>query len=375
VKITLVTETFPPEVNGVAMTLSRLVNGLAARGHELTVVRPRQKNEPQEKAHGYGEKVVMGLPIPGYPGLRFGLPNRLSLLRYIDREKPDIIHVATEGPLGVMAINLARKRGIPISSSFHTNFHSYSEHYGSAIFLKLVLGYLRWVHNRTGVTFAPSPDVVQLLSKDGFKNVDLLGRGVDTQLFNPGRRDESLRKEWGAQADTPVAIYVGRVASEKNLPLSVEAVERMRKVLPGLKFVIVGDGPIRKKLQEKHPDFHFAGMRHGEDLARHYASADSFPFASTSETFGNVVTEAMASGLVVSAYAYAAPGKYIRHGENGFLAPYDEREAFLSACEEMANRRADWPTLAKAAVETVAPLSWDRIIDHFEAVLQKLAQV
>jgi len=376
-KLTLVTETFPPEVNGVAMTLHRLVTGMAERGHAVEVVRPRQKADaaphPAEPIDTYSELLVPGGPIPGYSGLRFGLPVRGRLLERWRTERPEIVHVATEGPLGLAATHAARTLGVPLSSSFHTNFHSYGKHYGYGFLIRTALAYLRWVHNRTGVTFAPSRDLIKTLAGEGFANLSLLGRGVDTRLFHPGRRDPELRAAWGApDGETPVAVYVGRLAGEKNMPLTFEAYRALRQRMPELKLVAVGDGPSRAKLERENPDVIFAGMRRGEDLARHYASADCFLFASITETFGNVVTEALASGLVVLAYDYAAAGKYIEHGRNGFKAAYDDRDAFLSAAGEMAARRADWPAIREAAVETVRPLSWDAILNHFEAVLAQV---
>lgn len=377
-KIVLVTETFPPEVNGVAMTLHRVVTGLQKFGHELMVVRPRQKADTQSKLspaneeRSYAELLVRGLPIPRYPGLQFGLPTAGILQRTWKTFEPDLVHIATEGPLGKSALGAARKMGLPISSSFHTNFHSYGKHYGYNIVQGPLMRFFRGFHNATSATFVPSDTVLKELETAGFKNVKILARGVDTELFGPHRRSEEMRKTWGAGPETPVAIYVGRVASEKNIPLTVKAFLKFREKEPEAKLVIVGDGPERKKLEKQHPEIIFAGMRRGEDLATHYASADFFFFASTSETFGNVVTEGMASGLIVLTYDYAAGQRHVTDGENGFLARYDDEQAFLEGIETIHNAKDVWPAIRQAARETTIPISWESILRGFESDLKAI---
>jgi glycosyltransferase involved in cell wall biosynthesis len=309
--------------------------------------------------------MVAGLPIPRYPELRFGLPAHRSLRRIWHNERPDIVHIATEGPLGWSALRVARQLNIPTVSSFHTNFHSYGSHYGYGFLKRMVLGWLRHCHNRTQLTFVPSTDVIRQLQSDGFANLKLLARGVDTALFGPHRRSPELRRDWGATPSTPVALYVGRLAGEKNLGLVVEAWQHMRSRLPELKLVLVGDGPARSALARQAPEAIFAGMRSGVDLAAHYASCDCFLFASITETFGNVVTEAMASSLPVLAYNYAAPARFISHQSNGFLAPFGDAPAFLSAAGTMADCRQRWPELGNQARNTVLPHSWDAIIDGY----------
>jgi len=374
-KLALVTETYPPEVNGVAMTLSRLVEGMAARGHDVEVIRPRQSGDDEPTTQGRIEQVPMpGLPIPRYDGLHFGLPARWKLEERWGEHRPDVVHIATEGPLGVTALGAAEHLGIPVTSTFHTNFHQYTRHYVSGLVEGTVMRYLRWVHNRCGVTMTPAQDVVDQLKADGFERVTVLARGVDGVLFHPDKRSAELRQSWGCDDDTPVVAYVGRIAAEKNLPVAVKAVEAMKQVDDRTRFLLVGDGPYRATLEKEHPEFIFAGMQHGEDLAAHYASADVFVFASTTETFGNVVTEAMASGLVPLTYDYAAAKKVIRSGENGIAVPFDDEPAFIAAAEQLIRDREQWPAMAKAARETVEPITWDAVVDRFEALLGEVKE-
>ena len=372
-KLCIVTETYPPEVNGVAMTLHRITGELRKQGHEVTIVRPRQSSEA-ENAHYADETIVTGLPLPGYDGLRFGLPCRRKLRELWSKDRPDIIYAGTEGPLGQSAIRAADDLKIPIVSGFHTNFHEYMKHYKLPILEKMVQGFLRKTHNKTRRTFAPSQDVIARLKAMGIEGTRLLGRGVDTTLFNPAKRDAALRQRWGVDDDGIVALFVSRLAAEKNIPLAAQAFERIKKTRPGAACVFVGDGPERAKLEKAHPDYIFAGMQKDEDLARHYASADCFIFPSVTETFGNVVTEAMASGLVTLAYDYAAPGRYIKDGSNGFLAPFDDSPAFVQAVDRALNQEANWPTIRSAARETAEALGWTGIVQKFAQDLEEVRE-
>ena len=374
-KICIVTETYPPEVNGVAMTLHRISNELRKQGHSVTIVRPRQSSEAQNAVYE-NETIVTGLPLPGYDGLRFGLPCRRKLKKVWSKKKPDIIYAGTEGPLGQSAIRAAEDLGIPIVSGFHTNFHEYMKHYKLPILEKIVRGFLRKTHNRTLRTFAPSTDVIEKLEAMGIKEPRLLGRGVDTELFDPKKSDQELRQRWGiTDEDGIVALFVSRLAAEKNIPLAAKAFERIKASHAKVACVFVGDGPERSKLEKAHPDFIFAGMQKGEDLARHYASADLFVFPSITETFGNVVTEAMASGLVTIAYDYAAPGRYIKHSKSGYLASYNEQTAFLNSLDEAMRHLSEWPAIRKAARQTAETLNWTGIVSQLvkdleEAILE-----
>lgn len=375
VNLALVTETYPPEINGVAMTLGRLASGLASRGHRVEVIRPRQKKEAQSASgafreeNGVGHWIVPGMPIPLYPSLRMGLPVAFALKRHWKMARPDVVHIATEGPLGLAALYSAGKFKFPVISTFHTNFHQYGRHYGLKAGQQVALGYLRWFHNRTLGTLVPTDQMLAQLRDDGFKRLSVLARGVDGQLFSPDRRSAELRTTWGAAPNDPVMIYVGRIAAEKNLGLAVEAFQAMQSVSPRAKFVLVGDGPESGPLKSKYPQFHYAGPRRAEQLAEYYASADVFIFPSTTETFGNVITEAMASGLVVVSYDYAAARQFIRHGKNGFVAPFNEPGGFLATAREVMNRQGEWTSTRASARATALTITWNAIIDRYEAEL------
>jgi glycosyltransferase involved in cell wall biosynthesis len=367
-RVALVTETYPPEVNGVAATIARVVEGLRLRGHQLQLVRPRQSSGHEASDEGSLVEVLLrGLPIPRYPQLKMGLPSRRALIRLWTAKRPDVVHIVTEGPLGWSALQAALQLKLPVVSDFRTNFHAYSRHYGVGWLRTPVMAYLRKFHNRTACTMVPTHNLKSELTAAGFKGLRVVARGVDTQLFNPLRRSEALRTSWGATPHTPVALCVGRLAPEKNMGAVISAFEAMREEEPRLRLVLVGDGPDRQRLQQRSPDTRFAGLRHGEDLAAHYASADVFLFASTTETFGNVVPEAMASGLAVVAYDHAAAGQLIRHGENGLLARLDDTDEFCRVARRIAGDAALVRELGARARATAGDMDWGRIVESIES--------
>lgn len=364
-RLALVTETFPPEVNGVAMTLGRIVEGTRRQGITVDVYRPRPAAS-WRKAAPEGERWVWGFPIPGYSALRFGYPSFFYFLRHWKKVRPCRVHIATEGPLGFSALVAARILKIRVTSSFHTNFHAYSNYYGFGLLRKATLAYLRWFHNRAQMTFVPTPTLMRELAQKGFQSMTPLGRGVDTILFDPAKRDPSLRQQWKQASDQdPIILYVGRIAAEKNIPLAIRSWEELRKQSPDLRMVLVGDGPLRTELQSRYPELIFAGMQKGEDLARYYASADILLFPSTTETFGNVVTEGLASGLSVVAYRYAAAELYIRHQTNGYLAEFDQETDFINTAKLALQEFPKKPEVGQAARETTLALSWDHIVNVF----------
>jgi len=368
-RLALVTETYPPEVNGVAMTNDRLRRGLEARGHRVLLLRPRRADRPRGEA---GVLEVPSVPLPGYPGLRMGLPPFLRMHRALQAFQPDLLHIATEGPLGWGSLAWARRLRVPVSSTFHTNFHRYCGDYGASFLRGTALGYLRAFHNRCQLTTVPDERLRGELERAGFARTALLGRGVDIGLFSPARRDENLRRAWGARPGDRVVLFVGRIAAEKNLPLFLEAVHRARREDARIRAVVVGDGPLRQRLEREWPGVVFAGMRHGEDLGRHYASGDAFWFGSLSETYGNVVAEAMSSGLDVLTFDYAAGRQLIRDGVNGRLVPEGEEGGFLEAARAWAREPGDVSGRQREARATAESMPWSRMLDRFEGLVQPL---
>lgn len=373
--ITIVTETYMPDVNGVAMTLCRLLNGLVEKGHKLQLVCTNSDEREDKDLHvGVDYFPVKGISIPGYREAKFGLPCRKILEKLWSTLRPDVIYVATEGPLGYSAIKIARAASIPVISGFHTNFQLYSKHYGAGLVSRLVERYLVSLHNRADMTLTPTAEQKNKLVTMGIKSVKVLSRGVDTRLFSPSKRSISLRTSWGiANEHEPVMLYVGRIAAEKNLDLAVETYKYMKRVNKKLRFVLVGDGPLSYKLKKQNPDFIFAGMRTGEELSKYYASSDIFVFPSLTETFGNVVLEAMASGLGVIAYNYAAAGMHIRHGVNGMTAKLRNKYEFISNACDFLGSTEFLEEIRHEASQYALQQSWSEVNNQFENILQEQA--
>ncbi len=375
-KLAIVTETFPPEINGVAMTFGVIAGELGRRGHSVAVYRPWRRDLPEGGlTPEYRQGPMAGLPPPGYPLLRMGLPAGGRLRRLWAAERPDLVHVATEGPLGLSAVKAARSLGIPVTSSFHTNFHAYTRHYKVSLLRGLAHGWLRYVHNLTQRTFVPTAELCGELALLGFANTAVLSRGVDTRQFRPERRSQALRSDWGAGPDDPVVIHVGRMAAEKNYPLLFRAYAAMRKANPACRFVLAGEGPLKSALMKAHPDCVFAGFFSRDEIGRYYASADIYIHASLTETFGNVLTEAMASGLAAAGFDYAAARMFLQDGENGLSAPCADPDAFVAAAVRLATDRDLRTRLRIAAREAVEAQSWERVIARFEGDLEEIAGV
>ena len=375
-RIAIVTETYPPEVNGVAMTTGRMLDGLMRRGHRIMLVRPRQHPaEHPRSSRLLSETLVSGIPLPRYAGLRVGLPATASLARLWTHERPHIVHVVTEGPLRRSALVAARRLRIPASSAFHTNFHSYSKHYGFGLLKPAISAYLKRFHNQAACTLVPTHQLQAQLAQQGYRALKVVARGVDTDLFTPARRSAALRTSWGAAEEDLVVLYVGRLAPEKNMPLVLSSFERIQRAVPSARLVLVGDGPQRGELEKGYPQHVFAGMRHGEDLAAHYASGDLFLFPSLTETFGNVTLEAMASGLAVVAYDYAAGREHIEHGCNGMLAALDDAEAFRRLAVDVASDAGLRNRLRRGARMTASRIDWERVVDGLASALSELAAV
>ena len=373
-KLAIVTETFPPEINGVAMTFGVIARELGRRGHQVTVYRPWRPDLPGEAAHPeYCEVALPGCPIPGYGWLRLGWPAWGRLRRRWRTERPDLVHVVTEGPLGASAITTARQLGLPVTSSFHTNFHRYTGHYGAGPLRQLTLAWLRRVHNRTRFTFAPTRELCAELAGQGFRNLRVLSRGVDLRHFSPTRRDAALRRTWGAGGDDLVVLHVGRMAAEKNYELLFRAYDRMRATNPRLRFVLAGEGPLKARLQRENPHCRFAGFFSRAEIGRYYASADIYIHASLTETFGNVLTEAMASGLAVAGFDYAAARQFVHHGENGLLAPCDQPEALMACGVQLVHDAMLRERLRAAAPASLTDQSWENVIARFETDLLRAA--
>jgi glycosyltransferase involved in cell wall biosynthesis len=373
--VAIVSETAAPDVNGVAHTVAHLVDGLRRSGYRVSLVCPLAGDDACRREPPSPDLLrTPGLPIPGYPSLRFGLPCRSRLLERWRSDTPDLVHVVTEGPLGSSAIAAARDLGLPVTSSFHTHFEHYCRHYGLSWLAPVVEAYLRRFHNRTDLTLVPTRALSRQMAASGFRNLDVLGRGIDDSLFRPERRNAALRDAWGAAGAELVVLSVGRLAAEKNLDLLFTAFAAIAARQPGARLVVVGDGPRAAELRRAHPQAIFTGTRRGDDLAAHYASADLFLFPSLTETYGNVIVEAMASGLPVVAYDRGAAGEWIVDGNNGIRVREGDAAAFVAAALSIAEAPAARATMGQRAAITGAGANWSVVSSQFATQLDRIYQ-
>jgi glycosyltransferase involved in cell wall biosynthesis len=366
-RIAYVTETFPPELNGVSLTVERTLRHLRSRGHAIELIRPRQRGEPA--LDSAEELRTGGCPIPMYPDLRFGLSRIGPLRRRFERTRPQLVHLATPGPLAWAALVAARSLRIPATSDFRTNFHEYSRYYGLGWLASPALSLLRRFHNLTQRTFVPTRASRRELAAAGFERLAIVGRGVDGERFTPAARSEALRAEWQA-GDGPVLLTVGRIAAEKNVELALRAFERARARRPSTQMIVVGDGPSRAALEAAHPHARFVGVKRGDELAAHYASADVFLFPSLSDTFGNVVLEALASGLPVVSYDVAAASEHVRDGRSGRLVVPGDEPGFVAETLSLVQDPGALAPMREEALAAAARASWPGVLAGFEAHLE-----
>ncbi len=369
----IVTETYPPEVNGVALTVQGLESGLRARGHRVSVVRPRQAGEAASTDDAL---LVRGAGLPRYPGLKFGFPAARRLLRQWTEAPPDAIYVATEGPLGWSALRAARRLGIPAATGFHTRFDQYLREYGMPFLQRTALRWMRRFHNGGQATLVPTRELAEFLHGEGFEHVVRLARAVDARQFNPGRRDAALRDAWGVGDSGLAVMYLGRIAPEKNLALAVRAFRALQRERPDARFIWVGDGPARAELHQDNPDFLFCGLQRGAEVARHFASADLFLFPSHSETFGNTTLEAMASGVATVAFDYGAAREHLQDGVHGVAVDRDgadRDDAFIAAALKLARDDALRRGMGRSAQQAMQRLHPEQVAADFDALLAQLA--
>ena len=375
-RIAIVTETWPPEINGVALSMMQLCQGLQRLGHKILLVRPVQK-ETCAEFHPEQECLVLSQPIPKYPSLQFGWPQYLKVTKAFEKFSPDVVHIVTEGPLGLTALQAAKAKNIAVSSGFHSPFQDFSRFFDLAFLVKPIQRYLTWFHNSTDVTCVPSQYTEQALRGFGVTcPLVVVGRGVDTVRFSPKHRSQRLRQQWGVDADTRVMLYVGRLSPEKEVDVLIKSFHALQ-VQQGvnIKFVIVGDGPDRIRLSKMttSKDVIFMGSLGGHELATAYASADVFTFASQADTFGNVVLEAIASGLPVIAYDYVCAHQHVKHNITGWLCSLGHTTDLIqSIC-----RLPALPQLRQMgllASESVQHSSWQFPVQQLEQALYQVVK-
>lgn len=367
-RIAILTENFLPKLDGVTRTIAMFLEYLRDRGHRAIVFAP--EGAPRRYA---GARIVPvpGIPLPFYPEIRALFPRR-EIGRRLARFRPDIIHLADPMLLGMAGIYWAQRIGVPVIAAYHTNIASYMHHFHLGMLEQPVWTYRRFLHNQCAATVCPSPSTAAILRTQGFERVHLWQRGVDGDLFNPARRTESRRRALGAAPGTTLLLYVGRLSHEKQILTVAQTYRALAR--PGVHLAIVGDGPARGDLEAALHGLPVTmmGYLRGEDLAATYAAADLFLFPSTTETFGQVVLEAMASGVPVIGCDAEGVRDLVRNGHTGLLArpndPEDFREATRSLLTDPVRRAA----LGAASRAEALTHTWPEVMDGLLALYARI---
>jgi glycosyltransferase involved in cell wall biosynthesis len=357
-RIAIYTETFLPKYDGVTNTICYLLEHLSKRGHASLMFAPR--GAPAQYA---------ATPIVGLTGVTFPLYPELRLVPPLARNqdalpafRPDVVLLINPCSLGLVGLRQARALNVPVVASYHTDLPGYAARYGLSALRDPLWAYLRWLHNQADLNLCPSHFTRTELEEHGFERVRVWGHGVDSERFHPRHRDAGWRERLtDGHPEAPLLLYVGRLAVEKRVDWLCPVLD----AVPGARLAIVGDGPCREELEAllSGTRTHFTGYLRGKDLSRAYAAGDVFAFPSANETFGNVVLEAMASGLPVVVPRSGGPVDHVFEGRNGLLTDPDDPDHFVEAVRRLVVDPAYARGLGKGARAYALSQSWDAILD------------
>ncbi|MGG3800025.1 glycosyltransferase family 4 protein [Metabacillus fastidiosus] len=373
-KIAIFTDTFAPDVNGVARTLKRFTDYLESNGHEFIVFAPESTKESLFSSHIHR---FTSMPFFLYPECRLALPNMIQVKAKLQQFKPDLIHVATPFNIGLCGIHYAKKLNIPLVGSYHTDFDQYLSYYDLQIFSKILWKYMHWFHRSFEKIFVPSQETLEQLRKQKFKNLYIWGRGVDCNLFHPHYSTDDVVQKYNIK-EKFLLSYVGRLAPEKDidtlLQLSHKLPEAIRK---NVHWLIVGDGPSKEEMMNQAPaNMTFAGYLTGEDLAKVYASSDLFVFPSPTETFGNVVLEAHATGTPVIGANSGGVKNIIQQGRTGYLCEPKSIDQFSNAIITLLTNPTLQLQMSNHAHKYALTQTWNSIfnelLDEYKEVIESI---
>ena len=357
-RIAFFTETFSPKIDGVVNTLCYLLDHLAARGHASLLFAP--EGGPLKYAH---TPVIglAGIPFPLYPELKL-VPPHVDVSQRLVAFQPDLIHVINPFSLGVVGLNQARALQVPVVASYHTDIPGFAVRWGLGLLREPLWAYLRWLHNQADLNLCPSKTTQLELEAQGIQRTKIWSRGVDTRRFNPHHHSQAWRLRLShSQPETPLLLYVGRLSPEKR----VDWLRPMLAALPQVRLAIVGDGPTRPELERLFANTPtvFTGYLRGHDLACAYAAADIFVFPAANETLGNVVLEAMASGLPVVAARSGGVLDHVVDGETGLLFEPESQKALVAAVSRLVADERYAQKLGLASRTWVQNRSWASVLD------------
>jgi phosphatidylinositol alpha 1,6-mannosyltransferase len=360
-RLAIFTDTFPPQINGVAPTLARLVKAVESRGGAVQVVTvsdPDATSDPQVERWP-------SIPFWAYPQLQMAAPRRDKALDLIEKWKPNLIHSTTEFGVGLGGLFGAREKRVPFVSSYHTHFTAYLKHYNLTVLDAIGWPYLRWFHNAGRMTWAPSEIVRSELEQNGFTNTRVWSRGVDANQFHPKFRSNELRAKLGVPENGLLAIYVGRLAPEKGIHVALEGMRQvMERNGANVRFALAGHGPDEERCRATAPPGTvFMGRLTGRALSEFYASGDIFVFPSITETFGNVVLEAMSSSLALVAPDIGATTE-LATTETALQFRAQDAASLAESVETLVKDAALRKRISDAAFAVATTRTWDAVFDR-----------
>lgn len=372
-RIAFFTEVFVPKVDGIVTTLCQLLQDLAAHGHDCLVFAPAGAPTSYAGARVIG---IPAIPMPLYPELK--LPAPFGFIgRAFDDFDPDLVHTVNPVSLGLAGQRLARRKGVPLVASYHTDLPGFAERWGFSACGPALWRFIRFAHGSAALNLCPSAHTLRELEAKGIPNLAVWGRGVDTQRFRPERRSAAMRSRLSrGEPERPLLLYVGRLSREKR----VEWIDACLSAVPSARLAIVGDGPERARLEACYAGrpVHFAGYLHGLELAEAYASADVFVFPGANETLGNVVLEAMASGLPVVAPRSGGVLAHVEDGRTGLLFDPECRASMAGAVRRLIREPALAQRIRATGLDRARSLSWaaehDLLISRYERVVRSFGR-
>ncbi|MED4453145.1 glycosyltransferase family 1 protein [Metabacillus fastidiosus] len=371
-KIAIFTDTFAPDVNGVARTLKRFTDYLESNGHEFIVFAPESTKESLFSSHIHR---FTSMPFFLYPECRLALPNMIQVKAKLQQFKPDLIHVATPFNIGLCGVHYAKKLNIPLVGSYHTDFDQYLSYYDLQIFSKILWKYMHWFHRSFEKIFVPSQETLEQLRKQKFKNLYIWGRGVDCNIFHPHYSTDDVAQKYNIK-EKFLLSYVGRLAPEKDIDILLQLSHKLPEAIrKNVHWLIVGDGPSKEEMMNQAPaNMTFAGYLTGEDLAKIYASSDLFVFPSPTETFGNVVLEAHATGTPVIGANSGGVKNIIQQGRTGYLCEPKNIDQFSNAIITLLTNPTLQLQMSNQAHKYALTQTWDSIfnglLDEYREVIE-----
>lgn len=359
--------------DGVSLTLNRLVSYLQRNGVEVLIFGP---TIPEPAFDHVGKLIaVPSIKMPGRPEYRITTGFPKNARKQLEAFNPDLIHLATPDILGIKALRWAEKNNVPLVSSYHTHFSSYLKYYKLSIFVPFLWKFLGWFYGKCKQVYVPSESMAEILVEKNIKaNLKIWERGINSQLFNPGKKSMDWRRNHGFKDDDIVVTFVSRLVWEKNLRIFADIVSQLKVKYSKVKALVVGEGPAQQEMVELLPEAVFTGFLEGENLATAYASSDIFFFPSDTETFGNVTLEAMASGLPAVVANATGSKSLVGHGENGFRAPVERSDKFFTLIEKLIVDPELRERMANASLEKSKKYSWDsingKLLGYYKEVLE-----